>query len=312
MKKSSLFLIVLGLLIAAVAFPQNYILATGGTSGTYYPFGGAIAKILNDNIKGMNITAQATGASKENLRLVGKGEAELAIVQNDAMDYAFKGIEGYEKITGFATMATLYPEVVQIVVSPDSKINSVKDMKGKRISVGAAGSGVEANAKQVLEAYGLTFKDLRTAARLSFNESANAYKDKQIDGFFVTAGVPNTAIQDITTLGAVKILSIDAAGARKIKAKYKFYTDFSIPKEAYKGMTAPAATVAVNATLIVKKDLPDDVVYQMTKALFEKKDMLGQAHAKGKELSLKLAVLGSPIPFHPGAAKYFKEQKVMK
>ncbi len=128
----------------------NLIIATGGTAGTYYPFGGAMAQLWNTHLKGVNVTAQATGASKENIRLVGKGEAELAIVQNDVMDYAFKGIELFngEKIETFATIATLYPEIVQIVVSPDSGINSVADMKGKSISVGDAGSGVEANASR--------------------------------------------------------------------------------------------------------------------------------------------------------------------
>ena len=291
----------------------NLILATGGTSGTYYPFGGAMAQIWNTNIDGMNVTAQSTGASKENIRLVGKGEAELAIVQNDVMDYALKGIELFsgEKVETFSTIATLYPEIVQIVVAKDSSINSVADMKGKAISVGDAGSGVEANAKQILEAYGLTFDDLN-ARRLSFKESGAALKDKQIEGFFVTAGIPNAAIQEIATIGGVKLLSIDAETKKKLMDKYKFYTEFTISKDTYNGMEADAATVAVKATLIANNDVPESVIYNITKTLFEKQPALAQAHAKGNDLKLQDAVMGVSVPFHPGAAKYFKEKGAIK
>lgn len=295
------------------ATKSNLILATGGTGGSYYPYGGAMAQIFNTKIENMNVTAQATGASAENLRLVGKGEAELAIVQNDVMDYAYNGTESFkgEKIEGFRTIATLYPEVIQVIVSPESGINTIADMKGKRISVGAAGSGVESNAKQILEAYGLTFDDIK-ASHLSFNESANAYKDKQIDGFFVTSGVPNAAVQDVNALQKIKVISFDDASIDKLTKKYSFYTPFTITKDTYSGMEADAKTVAVKATLIVKKDLGDDVVYNITKALFENQKELAEAHAKGKELNIQDAVKGVSVPFHPGAEKYFKEKGVLK
>jgi hypothetical protein len=300
---------------AAVAGVEraNLILATGGTSGTYYPFGGAMAQIWNTNIEGMNVTAQATGASKENIRLVGKNEAELAIVQNDVMDYATKGIEIFdgEVVTTFSTIATLYPEIVQIVVASDSPINSVADMKGRSISVGAAGSGVEANAKQILEAYNLTFADLQTK-RLSFSESAAALKDKQIEGFFVTAGIPNAAIQEIATIGGVKVIAIDEAAKKKLMDKYKFYTEFIIKKDTYNGMQQDVVTVAVKATLIVNNDLSENHVYNLTKTLFEKQAALAQAHAKGNDLILADAVQGVSVPFHPGAAKYYKEKGAIK
>ncbi len=292
----------------------NYIFATGGTSGTYYPFGGAIAQIWNTKIPGMNVTAQSTGASKENIRLVDRGEAELAIVQNDVMDYAFKGIELFngEKVTGFRTIATLYPEVVQIVVNPNSRINTIADMKGKKISVGDAGSGVEANAIQVLDVAGLSRDDLGRASRLSFKESANAYKDRQIDGFFVTAGVPNAAIQEIAALGSVKVLPITEPYLSQLQNKYSFYTPYTINKATYAGMPSDVVTLAVKATLIVKADLPADVVYQLTKALFENQSQLAVAHAKGKELALSEAVKGASVPFHPGAERYYREKGVLK
>lgn len=312
------FVLLCLVLVFMVAFSvygakYNYILATGGTAGTYYPYGGAIAQLFNTKLKDMNVTAQATGASVENIRLVNKGEAELAIVQNDVMDYAFNGTENFkgQKVQGFRAMATLYPEVVQIVVSPESKIKSVADMKGKRISVGAAGSGVEANARQILEAYGLTYKDIKVSY-LSFSESENAYKNKQLDGFFVTAGIPNAAIQALCATHDINVLSIDKATLQKLSAKYPFYTEYTIPKSAYKGMDNDAVTVAVKATLIVKKDLDTQMVYNLTKTLFENKAELAKAHAKGNELDLKSAVEGLSVPLHPGAEKYFKEKGILK
>ena len=283
MKKTALALVLVALVLLAGCETKktNLIFATGGTSGTYYPYGGAMAQIFNTKIKNMNVTAQATGASKENIRLVSKGEAELAIVQNDVMDYAAKGIELFdgEKVTGFSTVASLYPEVVQIVGGPENGINSVADMKGKRISVGDAGSGVEANSKQILEAYGLGFDSLK-ASRLSFKESGNAYQDKQLDGFFVTAGVPNAAIQEIGALGKVSLVSIDDATMQRLMNNYKFYTPFTIKKDDYKGLAADVQTVAVKATLICKSDLDTNTVYELTKALFEHRAELAIAHAK--------------------------------
>ncbi|GAB1484465.1 TAXI family TRAP transporter solute-binding subunit [Treponema sp.] len=293
--------------------PSNLILATGGTSGTYYPFGGAMAQIWNKSIEKMNVTAQSTGASKENIRLVGKSEADLAIVQNDVMAYAAQGIELFdgEKVETFRTVATLYPEIVQIVANPASGIKTIADMRGKRVSVGDAGSGVEANAKQILAAYGLSFDDVK-AAHLSFKESASALKDKQLDAFFVTAGVPNAAIQEISALSEVNLLSIDDATAAKLGDAYKFYTKVSIPADTYKGMQGPAHTLAVKATLIVRKDLSDAIVYNLTKSLFENQAALALSHAKGKELSLETAVQGASVDFHPGALKYYKEKGAVK
>jgi hypothetical protein len=292
---------------------NNLILATGGTSGTYYPYGGAIAQIFNTKVNDMNVTAQATGASSENLRLVGKDEADLAIVQNDVLDYAFNGTKLFEgkQIKGLATVATLYREVVQIAVSPESKINSIADMKGKKISVGDAGSGVEANAVQILGSSNLTFADLK-ASHLSFKESGNAYQDKQIDGFFVTAGIPNAAIQEITAMQKIKMISLDAKTIEQLVKQYPYYTPFTITKETYKGMTADATTVAVKATLIVRDDLDETVVYNLTKALFENQEELAKSHAKGKELDINEAVKGISVPLHPGAKRYYVEKGILK
>lgn len=287
---------------------KDYILATGGTGGTYYPFGGAIANIWNTKIENMNVTAQATGASAENLRLINKGEAEYAIVQNDVMDYAYNGTDLFagEKLANIMTIGTLYPEVVQIAVSKDSGIKSIADFKGKRISVGDAGSGVEFNAKQIMEGYGLTFDDIKKS-NLSFKESAEGIQNGTLDGCFVTAGVPNAALQELAFTAGLTLVPVDGEAAKKICEKYGYYTQTTIPGGTYKGTDDDTPALAIKATLAVSSKLDEQTVYQMTKALFENLDELATAHAKGKEVSAKAAVTGVSVPFHPGAKKYFKE-----
>lgn len=291
----------------------NFILATGGTSGTYYPFGGAIANIWNTNLEGMNVTAQATGASAENLRLISNNEAEFAIVQNDVMDYAFNGTDMFEgkKLGNLATIGTLYPEVIQIAASAESGIKSVADMKGKRVSVGDAGSGVEFNAKQILEGYGLTFNDIKKAS-LSFKESSDGIQNGTLDACFVTAGVPNAALQELAISKGLVLIPVSGPEADAICAKYSFYTKTAIPGGTYQGSEETIDALAIKATLAVSASLDEDTVYKLTKTLFEKQSDLAMGHAKGKELSAEKAVTGVSVPFHPGAAKYYKELGLLK
>lgn len=308
--KISSLLLVAAIMLASCSknAKKDYILATGGTGGTYYPFGGAIANIWNTKVENMNVTAQATGASAENLRLINKGEAEYAIVQNDVMDYAYNGTDLFagEKLANIMTIGTLYPEVVQIAVSKDSGIKSVADFKGKRISVGDAGSGVEFNAKQIMEGYGLTFDDIKKS-NLSFKESAEGIQNGTLDGCFVTAGVPNAALQELAFTAGLTLVPVDGEAAKKICEKYGYYTQTTIPGGTYKGTDDDTPALAIKATLAVNSKLDEQTVYEMTKALFENLDELATAHAKGKEVSAKAAVTGVSVPFHPGAKKYFKE-----
>jgi TRAP transporter TAXI family solute receptor len=287
---------------------KNFILATGGTGGTYYPFGGAIANIWNTKVEGMNVTAQSTGASAENLRLISKGEAEFAIVQNDVMDYAYNGTDMFDgqKLENLATIGTLYPEVIQIAASKSSGIKTIADLKGKRVSVGDAGSGVEFNAKQILAGYGLTFDDIKKA-NLSFKESSDGLQNGTLDACFVTAGVPNAALQELAISAGLELLSVDGDAAAAISAEHGFYTAMTIPAGTYQGITADVHTLAIKATLAVSAKLDEKTVYDLTKALFENQAALAAAHAKGKDLSAAYAVTGVSVPFHPGAAKYFRE-----
>ena len=316
MKKASAIFValfmVMGLSSFAFAADVKMVLATGGTAGTYYPFGGGMAKIWNSKIPGMNVTAQATGASVENVRLVNRGEAELAIVQSDTIDFAFHAKEAFkEKLTKMAALAVLYPEVIQVVVRGDSKIDSFDDLKGMKIGVGAPGSGTESNFRQLCDGYGLKKEDVK-AQYLSFSESAEQFKDKHIDAFIVTAGIPNSAIMDIGSQHSVRIINIADDKAALIVKKYPFLSPFTVPANTYKNQAKPVKTLAVNAVLIASTDVKNDVAYNLVKALFENQTELAASHAKGKELSLKNAASGVSIPFHPGAVKYFKEKGVMK
>ena len=299
MKKSLLITIAAVSLLLASCAPakKNYIIATGGTSGTYYPFGGALANIWNTKIENMNVTAQSTGASAENLRLISKGDAEFATVQNDVMDYAVKG--------------TMYEEVVQIAARKDSGIKTIADLRGKRVSIGDAGSGVEFNAKQILEGYGITFDDIKKN-NLSFKESGEGLQNGTLDACFITAGVPNAALQELAFTNGLILIPVDGAEADSICAKYGFYTKTTIPGGTYKGTDSDTAALAIKCTIAVNANLDEATVYQMTKALFENLDEFGKGHAKGKEVTLEKAVTGVSVDFHPGAAKYYKEVGAIK
>jgi TRAP transporter TAXI family solute receptor len=301
--------------IVAVASGQpadNLVLATGGTAGTYYPFGGALAKIWNSKIKDMNVIAQTSGASAENVRLINKKEVELALVQSDTLDFAYNAKEAFkEPLKGMSVVAVLYPEVIQVVVAADSPITSFADLKGKKVGVGVPGSGTEANYRQLLEAYGMKKEDIN-GQYLSFSESAEEFKNKHIDSFVVTGGVPTLAIRDVSTQTEIRILPISADVAAKLTQKYPFLAVAKVPANAYKGLTQDVPTVAVTAVLIAGNHLKEDMVYNLTKALFDNQTELAAANAKGKELNLKYAVQGVSIPFHPGAVKYYKEIGLMK
>jgi TRAP transporter TAXI family solute receptor len=305
-------LFALSLNVFARGGAQQIRMATGGNTGTYYAFGSAVGQILQEKTK-IPVTIQSTGASKANIQLIAAGEVELAIVQNDVMDYAYKGTDLFagEQIQDFSTMAALYAEVCQVVANPASGIRTIADLKGKNVSVGDAGSGTEFNARQILEAYGVTFNDIGKQ-NLSFGASADALRDNKIDAFFCVAGAPTTAIVDLAIGKEILVLEIDDEHAAQLAAKYPFYTQYPIPGGSYRGLAGDVKTVAVKATFVVSKKLSDDTVYQLTKTLMESKSEIQAAHAKGAELSVAYAVEGISVPFHPGAEKYFREIGAIK
>ncbi|TDX48795.1 TAXI family TRAP transporter solute-binding subunit [Orenia marismortui] len=311
-------LLVLGLLVVGCSSNQEasktktkfLSIATGGTSGTYYPVGGAIAKVISENVDNVEASAQSTGASVTNSRLIQKKEVELAILQNDIASYAYNAKNDFEgnAVNNMRGIATLYPEIIQIVVRSESGIQTIDDLKGKKVAVGAPGSGVEANAKQILSTFGLTYDDIDEDF-LSFGEAASRLKDRQIDAAFLTAGVPTAAVMDVAATQDIKLLNLTVDQINELNSKYPFLTGVEIPAGTYNGQEQIVNTVALKATLVVQEELSEDLVYDITKAIFENRDALVEAHARAKDIKAETAQDGMTIPLHPGAQKYFDELK---
>ncbi|MBR3585369.1 MAG: TAXI family TRAP transporter solute-binding subunit [Oscillospiraceae bacterium] len=286
--------------------------ATGGTSGTYYGFSGVIANVLNEKLKDtMNITVESTGASKANVQMVDAGDADIAIVQNDVMYYAYTGTDlfaGGDPITSFSAVASCYPEYVQVLAKSD--ITSIDQLRGKNVSVGDAGSGTEFNAKQILAAYGISFDDIKVSNQ-SFADSADSLKNGTIDAAFVVAGYPTTAVTELATSFNFNLLPVDADHAAALQADYGFYYYGVIPGGTYAPVADDVPAVAVMATIIASNKLSEDLVYAFVKGLFDYKDDITAGHAKGNELDLNTAVSGVSIPWHAGAVKFYTEKGLM-
>ena len=279
---------------------------TGGSTGTYYGYCNVISTLLKEKT-GAQLMIQSSGASKANILDIDDGVVDMAIVQNDVMDYAYNGTSLFKdvgEIKSFSALGAAYAEVCQIVAKADSGIKTVADLKGKKVSVGDSGSGVEFNAEQILGAYGITFDDI-DKQNLSFDASANALKDGKIDAFFCTAGAPTVAITDLSTTTGIVLVEIDAEHLANLQKDYGFYAAYTVPAGTYKGIDEDVTTVAVKATFIVSNKLSEETVYQLTKAIYENKDEY--SHEKAAEMSLEYAVSSISVPFHPGAEKYYKE-----
>lgn len=282
-------------------------IATGGTSGTYYPLGGALAELLNNNIKGMNASAQATGATVANINMLKEGSVDLAFVQNDIAYYAENGTEMFKdnKIDSLRGIAALYPETIQFVTTADTGITSVSQLKGKRVAVGASGSGAEANARQILAAYGITYDDI-DPQYLSFGEAADALKDGNVDAGVVVAGFPTAAIQDLSANKSAVILDIDAATAAKLKEQYPYYNAITIPAGTYPGQEKDVNTLCVKCILVGTDKLSDDMGGEIAKIIYSNLDRMTAAHAVGKYITKDTALEGMSVKMNAGAEKYLK------
>jgi len=306
-------LAVLSLVFSAAAAAQDTTfvsIATGGTSGTYYPVGGAIAKVLNENIDNINASAQSTGASVTNTRLIYNEEVELAILQNDIASYAVNGENQFEgnQVNNMKGIAALYPEVIQIIVRDDSGIESIADLKGKSVAVGAPGSGVEANASQILEFFGLSYDDLEEDY-LSFGEAASRLKDRQIDAAFLTAGIPTAAVMDVAATQDISLMNFSDSDIASLNESYPYLTGVTVPAGTYNGMDEEIQTVALKAILVADSGLSEEVVYNITKAIFENRDTLIAAHDRARDITLDGAQSGMTVELHPGSQKYYDEVK---
>lgn len=282
-------------------------IATGGTAGTYYPLGGALAELLNQNIKGMNASAQSTGASVANVNMLKDGSVDIAFIQNDIAYYAANGKEMFKdnKVESIRGIAALYPETVQFVTTADKGIKSIADLKGKKVAVGASGSGAEANARQILGAYGLTYDDI-DVQYLSFGEAADALKDGNVDVGVVVAGFPTAAIQDLAANKSAALVNIDAEHADKLMKQYPYFTKITVPKGTYPGQEEDVSTVAVKCVIVTTDKLSDDLGEQIVKAIYEHLDRMKAAHAVGKYITKDTALEGMSVKMNAGAEKYLK------
>src|SRR5215210_8000132 len=303
------------LVVGPVQAQQKTIaIGTGGTGGVYYPLGGAMANVLSKYMLGVQATAEVTGGSVDNLKVIGSGQSEIGFSMADA---ALDALQGQDKFKSgkvpLQTLMVLYPNRMHVVTIEGTGIDKVTDLKGKRVSTGSPGSATEVMAFRVIEAAGLDKdKDLKRE-RLSVAESVNAIKDRKIDAFFWVGGIPTAAVTDLAATPGVKMKLIDHGDlADKMNAKYgKLYTASAIPPGAYPGQTKDNQIVDVWNILVTGDKMTDDVAYSIVKTLIEKKAELVAVHKEAEAFSLENQVQErSPIPFHPGALKYFQEKGV--
>ena len=298
------------LVMALSSCGAKYAMGTGGTGGTYYAFGAVLGKQIEASTN-FGCVAVSTDGSKANILGINQGDYQLGTVQSDVMAYAWNGTNTFAadgKIDSFRVIGGLYAEAVQLITT-NADIKSVADLKGKKVSIGASGSGVYFNAMDVLTAADITLEDI-TPTYQNFNDSAEALKNGTIDAAFVVAGAPTPAVMDLMTAKAAYLVPIDGDIAAKIMANCPYYTPYTVPAGTYKGQDADVTTITVKATLIVSASLDEDTVYEMTKAIFDNVEAIKSAHAKGAELSIENATSGMTAPFHKGAARYFAEKGV--
>ncbi len=308
MKKILSLIIVLTLALSCVAALAELSFGTGGEAGTYYAFGTVLAQYISENAQ-LPITAVTSGGSADNIDNLDAGLRQLGFTQNDVASYALNGIRLYdgEPITSFTALAALYDETVQLVtVNPE--IKSVADLKGKVVSIGAAGSGVYFNALDFLAAYDMTEDDI-VPQYLSFKDSAEQLKDAKIDAAFVVAGAPTTAVTDLSIARQVYLVSLSDEDIAKLQEISPAYSKTIIPAGTYDGIDEDIVTVGVKATIIANDQVTEDEAYAIVSTIFENKDAIAQQHAKGLELDLEYAS-SCGLPYHAGAAKYFAEKGI--
>lgn len=315
MKKMLSIVLVIALALSLAACggsgsASKMTMGTGGTSGTYYAFGGVLGQYIKNNA-GIDVIVVSTDGSKANIESIASGDYQLGTVQSDVMAYAWEGTRSFEstgKVDSFRVVAGLYAEAVQLITM-DPEIKSVADLKGKAVSIGAPGSGTYFNAMDVLSAAGLAETDIKPQYQ-SFADSTDALKDGKIDAAFIVAGAPTAAITELCTTNSASLVPIDGDIAAKLMEACPFYTSYTIPAGTYNGQAEDVTTVTVKATLIVAASASEDDVYNLTKAIFDNVDAIAAENGKGKELSVENATSGMAAPFHAGAAKYFAEKGV--
>jgi uncharacterized protein len=310
-------LVGLALALAAASVPaqaQQFInVLTGGTSGVYYPLGVALSNIYAKAIPDAKSSAQATKASVENLSLLQAGRGEIAFTLGDTLSQAWRGdteVGFSKKLDKLRDVAAIYPNYIQIVATADAGIKSLADLKGKRLSVGAAKSGTELNARAVLKAAGLSYNDLGKVEYLDFGASVDLMKNRQLDAALISAGLGVSAIRDLATSVAIVMIPVPADVVAKIGDPA--YQPTTIPAHTYDGQNADVPAISIQNYLVTSSDLKPDLVYAMTKAIFDNLPTLVAAHSAARDIKLESAAAAGPVPLDEGAARFYKEKGVLK
>jgi len=286
---------------------------TGGSTGVYYPLGVALSKVYADYVPEVRTSVQSTKASVENLNLLQRGRGEVGFALGDSVSGAWNAEEdaGFpQKLDKLRAIAAIYPNYIQIVARADSGITSLADLKGKRISVGAPKSGTELNARKIFAAAGMSYKDFAKTEYLSFGESVELMKNRQLDATLLSAGLGVSAIRDLASTTAITIVEVPKETVAAINDPVFIPT--TVPAGSYDGVTKDVPTVAIRNILVTRSDLPDDLVYQMTKSMFDHRADLLSAHSAAQGITLQEATSGLPLPLHPGAEKFYREAGILK
>jgi TRAP transporter TAXI family solute receptor len=306
--------LIAGFVVALAASAQNISIATGGTGGVYYPMGGGIAAVLSKYVPGMQATAEVTGGSVDNLKLIGTGKPYIGFAMADASQDAYRGEDKFkDHKVPLRTLMVLYPNRMHIVSVDGRGVAKMSDLKGKRVSTGSPGSATEVMAFRLIEAAGLDKDKDMKRERLGVAESVNAIKDGKIDAFFWVGGLPTAAVTDLANTPNTKIRMIDHADlVPAMNKKYgNLYVQDTIPKETYKGMDADNHQATVMNILVAHESMDDKTAYSIVKAIFDRKDDIVAVHKEAANFKLEnQKASASPIPFHPGALKYFAEKGV--
>jgi len=306
--------LVAGLGLAAAVQAQNISIATGGTGGVYYPMGGGLAAVLSKHVPGMSATAEVTGGSVDNLKLIASGKPYVGFSMSDAAQDALKGEDKFKgQKVPVKTLAVLYPNRMHVVSVEGKGVNKFADLKGKRVSTGSPGSATEVMAFRLIEAAGMDKDRDMKRERLGVAESVNALKDGKIDAFFWVGGLPTAAVTDLANTPGTKIRMIDHADlVAAMNKKYgNLYVEDTIPKAIYKGMDADNKQATVMNILVAHDSMDEKTAYNIVKTMFEKKDELVAVHKEAENFKLEnQKANATPIPYHPGAIKYFAERGV--
>lgn len=308
---------------------QFFRIGTGGTAGTYFPIGGLLANAISNppgsracdaggscGVPGLVATAVASNGSVANINSIAGGSLESGFSQSDVAYWAHTGTGIYADkgaVEKVRAIANLYPESIHLVARADSGINSVADLKGKKVSLDEPGSGTLVDARLVLEAYGLSENDVQ-AEYLKPNQAADLMRDGNMDAFFFVGGFPAGAITELATSHAITLVPIAGAEAEKLLGDYQFFAKHVVPGGTYRGVDGDVETISVGAQWVTTADQPEDLIYEVTKALWNNntRALLDNGHAKGKSIQVDTALDGVGIPLHPGAERFYKEAGVLK